>query len=105
MEGITENPYPIANPIVRANVDQCLDAAFEEGSDVEICREYTIQCGAETHGDFHTAARKVAAQRWVDTNCLADIGAVEETSDFSVNKISKGRRKVPILCVTYFVIG
>jgi len=71
----------VANPVVLADVDKCLDTSLEQGCDIVVRGMEAILSMPESSGNFHTAARVVPAYCRVSTKCLSNFGLVKVFSD------------------------
>ena len=73
-----QTTYPVADPVVRTDVDEHAHAPLQECTDIQLSGEHLVKVQVELAVDVHVAGREVRSQRRVDTDRLADVGAVEE---------------------------
>lgn len=79
--GRTET-HPVADPVVRTDVDEHADTPLEKRAEVELRREHHVHRCVEAHADVLVAGGEVCGEQRVDANRLPDVRAVEEGIDF-----------------------
>ena len=73
--------HPVADPVVRADVDERTHPALEQRGDVELRREHLVVRCRERRADVVAAAAEVRGQGRVHADPLAHVGPVEVRAD------------------------
>lgn len=76
--------YPVADPIIRTDINERAYTTLQEGCNIILCREHPVHGKLECVVHIVVAGGEIRCDRRINTYCLSDVLAIEEGADISV---------------------